>query len=450
MHPAAGSSAPMSPACRRPRPIGHGGADLRRRPDPAVTPRVLDMLTRVAPRPASSSSGVVRRGTAIFCGRCCGAATASRITPTASVDLRLLVPAAMLREDRCGAAGDRGCLRAGAGLLRPPAGLRSPLLDPVLAIAGLSLVSWTRRGLTASAISRGSAPAATCGLAAGDLLMLHDGRAVRGNCGQPAALSVSSRRCSLGSMTSGLRAVSLRQALGGPSRRLRSRPARRSTIPRTSPRCIHVSRHIVPPVAEMRYAPPSGSDSAPASAISPPGGRASTVAPRLPDRSRSGASSDSVDDIDQRRNGIHLKPNSESPMPPPSVSRFADQFESGVPARAATARPRRRPAGQGRRPGLGAGRRHRRLDRRGGMLAIGIHAAHGSSPAEAASASRAGPLPPSPRFAGSTMTSRPGSRCAASCSSRSVPSAPPSTTTRTSLPDRPGFADGVQHLGPVS
>jgi peptidoglycan-N-acetylglucosamine deacetylase len=59
--------------------------------------------------------------------------------------------------------------------LRAPAGLRSPLLDPVLARVGLTYVSWTRRGFDtvdpnpASVLRR-----LTRGLSAGDVLTLHD------------------------------------------------------------------------------------------------------------------------------------------------------------------------------------------------------------------------------------------------------------------------------------
>ncbi len=60
---------------------------------------------------------------------------------------------------------------------RAPAGLRSPLLEPALARTGLTLASWTRRGFdTVSRDPRAVAARLTNGLAAGDVLLFHDGR----------------------------------------------------------------------------------------------------------------------------------------------------------------------------------------------------------------------------------------------------------------------------------
>jgi peptidoglycan-N-acetylglucosamine deacetylase len=58
---------------------------------------------------------------------------------------------------------------------RAPAGFRSPLLHPILAGRGLRYVSWTRRGY--DTVSRNPAAVVrrlTRGLAAGDILLLHD------------------------------------------------------------------------------------------------------------------------------------------------------------------------------------------------------------------------------------------------------------------------------------
>jgi peptidoglycan/xylan/chitin deacetylase (PgdA/CDA1 family) len=74
---------------------------------------------------------------------------------------------------------------------RAPMGLRSPLLDPVLAKAGLCYVSWTRRGLDTLGGDPGRVLARlTRGLAAGDILLMHDRRGARAPDGRPMVLAV--------------------------------------------------------------------------------------------------------------------------------------------------------------------------------------------------------------------------------------------------------------------
>jgi len=74
---------------------------------------------------------------------------------------------------------------------RAPAGLRNPFLEPVLARTGLTLVSWTRRGFDTVSRSPGQVLARlTRSLAAGDILLLHDGHAGRTAGGTPVILEV--------------------------------------------------------------------------------------------------------------------------------------------------------------------------------------------------------------------------------------------------------------------
>ena len=78
---------------------------------------------------------------------------------------------------------------------RAPAGLRSPLLDPVLARARLRLAAWTRRGFdtrTGDPVRVVERLAGHDGnrLAEGDILLLHDGHAARGSDGRPVILAV--------------------------------------------------------------------------------------------------------------------------------------------------------------------------------------------------------------------------------------------------------------------
>ncbi len=79
-------------------------------------------------------------------------------------------------------------------LFRAPAGMRNPFLDGVLHRSGLRLASWTRRGFDAvgndsAAITR----RLLRGLAAGDVLLLHDGSTLRERGGNPQVLEVLPR-----------------------------------------------------------------------------------------------------------------------------------------------------------------------------------------------------------------------------------------------------------------
>ncbi|MDP3636125.1 MAG: polysaccharide deacetylase family protein, partial [Azonexus sp.] len=74
---------------------------------------------------------------------------------------------------------------------RATAGLRNPLLDPVLASLDLKLAAWTRRPfdtregdpqIVLSRLGRN--------LAAGDILLMHDGHAAKTPNGDPVILTV--------------------------------------------------------------------------------------------------------------------------------------------------------------------------------------------------------------------------------------------------------------------
>jgi peptidoglycan/xylan/chitin deacetylase (PgdA/CDA1 family) len=187
-------------------------------PDPDVTPRVLDVLEehgatasffligRRAARHESLVREMVRRGH-----------SAENHTQRHLARFAALPFGAMRRE--VADAGQAIAVAAGVAprFFRPPAGLRSPLLDPVLAAAGLRHVSWTRRGF--DAVSRD--PAAVLrrlggrrGLSAGGILLLHDGNAARARPeGTPVVLEVLPALLRQVA-AAGLRAVSLPRAMG--------------------------------------------------------------------------------------------------------------------------------------------------------------------------------------------------------------------------------------------
>jgi peptidoglycan/xylan/chitin deacetylase (PgdA/CDA1 family) len=77
---------------------------------------------------------------------------------------------------------------------RAPAGLRNPFLDPVLTRMNLKLASWTRRGFdTVNANPDTVLERLARNLAAGDILLLHDGNAARDAHGRPVILGVLPR-----------------------------------------------------------------------------------------------------------------------------------------------------------------------------------------------------------------------------------------------------------------
>ncbi len=148
-------------------------------PDPDTTPRVLDMLDqhgargtffcvgRDAARHPALLHEIVARGHAV-----------ENHTAHHSTAFGWYGPARLRTEIETA----QHMLAALAGraprFFRAPFGMRSPLLDPVLARLGLRLVSWSRRGYdTTDPDATRVLGRLVKGLAAGDILVLHDGHA---------------------------------------------------------------------------------------------------------------------------------------------------------------------------------------------------------------------------------------------------------------------------------
>ena len=160
-------------------------------PDPAVTPAVLDLLdaaglratffciARAASTHRSICRDIVRRGHSV-----------QNHSDRHSKAFSLLGPTAMASE--IGAAQARLADITGETprFFRAPAGLRNPFLAPVLQRLDLQLVSWTRRGFdTVRREPEALVARLTQGLAAGDILLLHDGNAARTADGRPIVLA---------------------------------------------------------------------------------------------------------------------------------------------------------------------------------------------------------------------------------------------------------------------
>ncbi len=164
-------------------------------PDPEVTPRVLDLLDRHGARATFFCIGERVERYADLAGEI--ALRGHRIENHTHRHLNrfaMLGPGGIAREiDRAQEAIAAVTGRA-PELVRPPAGIRSPLLEPALAKRGLWLASWTRRGYdTVRSRPEGVLRALVRNLAPGDVLLMHDGRAARTAGGEPVVLAVLPR-----------------------------------------------------------------------------------------------------------------------------------------------------------------------------------------------------------------------------------------------------------------
>ena len=184
-------------------------------PDPAVTPAVLDLLDahgaratffcigqRAAAHPALTRE-IVRRGHSV-----------QNHSDIHRHNFSLLGLQGFA--DEIGRAQQRLAEITGTAprFFRAPAGLRNPFLAPVLQRLGLTLVSWTRRGYdTVQRDPQRVLARLTHRLAAGDIVLLHDGHAARtASGGTPVILDVLPPLLAA-CRHAGLRSVTLPQAL---------------------------------------------------------------------------------------------------------------------------------------------------------------------------------------------------------------------------------------------
>jgi peptidoglycan/xylan/chitin deacetylase (PgdA/CDA1 family) len=194
-------------------------------PEPQVTPQVLDILdahgaratffciAQQAERHPALAREIVRRGHSV-----------QNHSLQHRHHFSLLGPAGFRRE--IGQAQDRLAQITGQRptCFRAPAGLRNPFLDPVLHALGLTLVSWTRRGFdTRQPDPQAVLARLTRGLAAGDILLLHDRHGATMADGRPVVLSVLPallqrvRSAGLVTTTVPEALASLRPAVAGPA-----------------------------------------------------------------------------------------------------------------------------------------------------------------------------------------------------------------------------------------
>ena len=164
-------------------------------PDPEVTPRVLDMLeahgaratffciAKEALRHPELVREIVRRGHAV-----------ENHSSEHQHTFAMLGVGGIRKEIVAAQSALAEITGRQPRFFRPPAGMRNPMLDPVLHGLGVRLVTWTRRGFD-TRVGDPEEVASKLGadLAAGDILLLHDGHAARTPSGMPVVLDVLPR-----------------------------------------------------------------------------------------------------------------------------------------------------------------------------------------------------------------------------------------------------------------
>lgn len=161
-------------------------------PDPEVTPRVLDLLDAAGAKASFFCIGWRVRENPALCREI--VARGHRVEnhgDSHSKAFSLFGPA----RQRADIAAAQATLADACGQLprffRATAGLRNLFLDPVLAGLDLQLASWTRRAYDTRCGDPATVHARlTQNLAAGDILLMHDGHAARTADGQPVILGV--------------------------------------------------------------------------------------------------------------------------------------------------------------------------------------------------------------------------------------------------------------------
>lgn len=161
-------------------------------PDPKTTPRVLDLLDAYDARASFFCIGAQARRHPALCGEII---RRGHSVENHSLDHRWDFAFSGYRGFYREIAEAQATLTEITGqaprFFRAPFGIRNPLLEPALAHHSLQLASWTRRGFD----TRERRPEIVLrrlsqNLAAGDILLLHDGHAARAADGQAVVLRV--------------------------------------------------------------------------------------------------------------------------------------------------------------------------------------------------------------------------------------------------------------------
>lgn len=164
-------------------------------PEPEVTPRVLDLLDAAG---AKASFFCIGRRARLFPALCREIVSRGhRVENHGDSHSRAFATFGICRM-QADIAAAQVTLADITGqeprFFRPTAGLRNPLLDPVLARLDLRLASWSRRSFdTAEGDPQRVHRRLIHNLGAGDILLLHDGHAARTPAGEAVIVAVLPR-----------------------------------------------------------------------------------------------------------------------------------------------------------------------------------------------------------------------------------------------------------------
>lgn len=161
-------------------------------PDPEVTPRVLDLLDAAGAQATFFCIGRRARAAPALCREIVARGHRVENHGDAHSNAFSVFGPARMRADIAAAQATLTDLSGQAPLFfRATAGLRNPLLEPVLAGLDLQLAAWTRRPFdTRTGDPNRVLQRLTRGLGAGDILLMHDGHAARTPQGEAVILAI--------------------------------------------------------------------------------------------------------------------------------------------------------------------------------------------------------------------------------------------------------------------
>ena len=164
-------------------------------PDPLVTPRVLDLLDAAGAKASFFCIGRYAEQYPALCQEIVARGHSVENHGDSHSWIFALFGMGRMRADISAAQEKLGKFTGRPPqFFRPTAGLRNPLLDPVLSRLGLKLASWTRRPYdTSEGDPQVVYDRLVANLAAGDILLLHDGHAAPTASGEPVILVVLPR-----------------------------------------------------------------------------------------------------------------------------------------------------------------------------------------------------------------------------------------------------------------